>query len=198
MAQIRGNWFPNLRSALDRRGVLAEVDEALAVTTRNLFWGADPQLWFDEGHAVAIYEQVARLKGVGFCRQIGRDAARYAMAGTWHELMDALAAHLGGTPRMAFEQLPVLWNATHRDAGEITCQGSSRGATTELRGFAYASSEAWVEVWIGHHEALLRHLRFAGTVELVETSAESGLVKVKVFWGSPLKGMPTGGFGTEG
>jgi len=199
VAQVRGNWFPNVRSALDRHGILAATDESLPMTTRNIFWGADAQKWFDEGHAVSIYETVAKLKDVAFCRELGRDAARFAMASTWHDLMQAMIGHLGGTPRMAFEHLPVLWNATRREAGELVCaESSSRHAVTEVRGFPYVSSPAWVQVWLGHHDALLRHLRFTGKSAIELADATTGVVRVRTTWTSPLGGMPTEGFGEPG
>ena len=196
MAQVRGNWFPSVRSALDRHGVLAATDELLPTTTREIFWGADPAKWFDEGHAVAIYEAVAKLKGVAFCRELGRDAARFAMMTIWSDLMRALQGHVGGTPRMAFEQMPVIWNATRRDAGELHClESSTRHAVTEVRGFPYTGSAAWVQVWLGHHDALLKQLRFTGRAALELADPAIPVVRTRTTWGGALGGNPTGGFG---
>ena len=166
------------------------------MTTRNILWGEDGQKWFDEGHAVAIYEAVAKLKDVVHCRDVGRDAVRFAMASTWHPLMQAMLGHMGGTPRMAFEHMPVLWNATRRGGGELVCvESSGRHAVTEVRGFPYVSSAAWVQVWLGHHDALLKHLRFTGrpTIELADPGP--GVVRIRTMWSSALAGRPTGGFG---
>jgi hypothetical protein len=93
----------------------------------------------------------------------------------------------------------VLWNATRRDAGEVLCvESSPRHATTELRDFPYASSQAWVHVWLGHHDALLRQLRFAGRADLVTVDPpaespppESPVVRIRVSWGAALTGTPT-------
>ncbi|MGZ3416591.1 MAG: hypothetical protein ACXVEF_09000 [Polyangiales bacterium] len=188
MAQIRGNFFPNLRAALERRGHLESVYEALAVSSRRILDAAEPNAWYDEGHAVAVYECVSRLHGAAATREVGRDAARLAMSSSWRELMHALVGLMGGTPRMAFEQLPILWNATRRGGGELRCSESTvRHAVTELRGFPYASSQAWTEAWIGHHEALLKHLRFTGRAAL-EPSAkpveEPPVLRVRTSWGS--------------
>ena len=168
------------------------------MTTRNIFAGAEAQAqkWFDEGHAVAIYEAVAKVKDVAFCREVGRDAVRYAMASTWHELMQAMLGHMGGTPRMAFEHLPVLWNATRRDAGELVCvESSARHAVTEVRGFPYVSSAAWIQVWLGHHDALLKHLRFTGKSNVDLAESTPGVVRIRTMWSSALGGTATGGFG---
>jgi hypothetical protein len=185
-----------VRSSLDRHGILAETEETLPTTTRAVFENDDPLKWFDEGHVVAIYEGVARVRDLAVCREVGRDAARYAMAGTWHELMLPLSVHGGGTPRLAFEQFPVLWNATHKDAGELLCvESSAVQAVTELHGFPYADSQAWVQAWIGHHDALLRHLRFTGKSSLERVDANA-VIRTRVVWGGALvRSEPTGGFG---
>jgi hypothetical protein len=194
LAQIRGSWFPSLRSSLDRHALLTAIDESLPSTTHNILWNVDGQKWFDEGHAVAVYEAIAKATDLQHCRDVGRDAARYAMVSTWHEMMQPLVGLIGGTPRLAFEQLPMLWNATRRDAGEVVCvESSPRHATTELRDFPYASSQAWVHVWLGHHDALLRQLRFAGRAELatIDPPPASPVVRVSVTWGAALSGAPT-------
>ena len=187
-----------MRAALDRHGLLAEIDADLPSTTHNILWGSDGQAWFDEGHAVAIYEAVARARSLDVCRGVGRDAARYAMVSTWHELMRAMVGLMGGTPRMAFEHLPILWNATRRGAGEVLCvESTSRYAVTEVHGFGYATSEAWTQVWLGHHEAILRQLRFAGRAALDGGGDGDGpeRVRVRVTWGGALGGHPTDAFG---
>ncbi|GAC1523321.1 MAG: hypothetical protein NVS3B10_23260 [Polyangiales bacterium] len=183
MAQVRGNWFPSVRAALDRHALLVEVDAALPVTTHNILWNTDAQAWFDEGHAVAIYEAIARARNLEVCREVGRDAARFAMVSTWRDLVQAMVGLMGNTPRMAFEHLPILWNA-------------SRHALTEVQGFPYANSQAWAQVWLGHHEAVLRQLRFAGRAAL-EPTAEGGdpsTIRVRVSWGGALGGHATGSF----
>ncbi len=181
MAQVRGSFFPHVRAALERRGVLAQVDEELSTSTRKILGAAEPMAWYDEGHAVAVYEVVARLHDATVVREVGREAARLAMSSAWRDLMSVLEGLIGGTPRMAFEQLPVLWNATRRDAGEVRCvESSPRHAVTELTGFAYADSAAWVEVWIAHHEALLRHFRFGGRTTL--ETADPGVVRLRTCW----------------
>ena len=201
LAQIRGSWFPCLRSSLDRHALLAAIDDTLPSTTHNILWSVDSrvagrddgQKWFDEGHAVAIYEAVARVKDLAACRDVGRDAARYAMVSTWRDMMQPLVGLIGGTPRLAFEQMPVLWNATRRDAGELVCvESSPRHAVTEVHGFPYASSQAWVQVWLGHHDAMLRQLRFAGRadVEPAPEDAPADCVRVRVTWGAALSGPP--------
>ncbi len=172
-----------LRGALGERGLLDEVSAALASSTRRILEVAEPTAWFDEGHAVAVYECVVRSRGAEVCREIGRDAARIAMTSSWRDFMGVLEGYLGGTPRMAFDQLPVLWNATRRDAGDLRCvESSMRHAVTEIRGFAYAESAAWREVWAGHHEALLRHLRFTGQVAIESVVPATGLVRVRTSW----------------
>lgn len=189
MAQVRGSWFSSLNSSLSRHAMLADVESKLPQITRKILLGPDAQAWYDEGHAVAIYELVAQLRGADACREVGRDAARFAMVSTWRDLMQALIGFLGATPRMAFEQMPVLWNATRRDAGELKCvESSTKHAITELRGFPYASSPAWGEVWRGHHEALLRQLRFSGESHLVSTDDAQGLIRTRTEWTSALGG----------
>ena len=198
MAQIRGSWFPCLRAALDRAGLLAECDAALATTTRGIFWGSDPTAWFDEGHVVAIYEAIAVAHGQPMVRELGRDAARFAMTSLWRDLVTALEGHIGGTPRMAFEQMPVLWSASRRDAGELRCvESSSRHAITEVQGFPYASSQAWVSAWMGHHDALMRHFRFSGSVEVLATEKATEVIRVRAAWGGALAPTRTSGFGAS-
>lgn len=191
---MRGNWFPSVRAALDRHALLAEVDAELPVTTHNILWNTEAQSWFDEGHAVAIYEAIARARGLEVCREVGRDAARFAMVSAWRDLVQAMVGLMGGTPRMAFEHLPILWNATRRDAGEVVClESSPRHALTEVRGFPYANSQAWAQVWLGHHEAVLRQLRFAGRAALDPVVGEAA-IRVRVSWGGALGGHATGSF----
>jgi hypothetical protein len=198
LAQIRGSWFPCLRSSLDRHALLSAIDDALPSTTHNILWNVDGHKWFDEGHAVAIYEAIATATDLQHCRDVGRDAARYAMVSTWRDMMQPLVGLIGGTPRLAFEQMPVLWNATRRDAGEVVCvESSPRHAVTELRHFPYATSQAWAHVWLGHHDALLRQLRFAGRADLEILVAEPAepqpppTVRTRVAWGAALTGTPT-------
>jgi hypothetical protein len=187
LAQVRGHWFPNVRSALERRGLAEDLDAVLPTTTRQILRLAEPTAWYDEGHSIAIFQEIVNQQGKEVCRDIGRDAARYAMVGPWHELMAAMQGHLGGTPRMAFEQMPVLWSASRRDAGTLRCSSSSqRQAITELEGFPYATHAAWVEVWLGHHDALLRHLRFSGQSVLEELDPKRSLVRIRTIWGAPL------------
>ncbi len=175
--------------------MLAEVEGKLPQMTRKILVSPDASAWYDEGHAVAIYELVATIRGAETCREVGRDAARFAMVSSWRDLMQALVGFLGATPRMAFEQMPVLWNATRRDAGELRCvESSTKHAITELQGFPYASSAAWGEVWRGHHEALLRQLRFSGEASIVETDAGAGLIRTHTVWASALRRVPSGNY----
>lgn len=190
MAQIRGNWFASLRASLERHNVLSGLEEGLPQITRHLLAHAEPTAWYDEGHAVAIYEAVLAAHDAQVCRDVGRDAARFAMVSGWREMMQAIEGLLGNTPRMAFEQLPLIWNSTRKQAGELVCvESSAHQAITELHGFPYAGSSAWIAVWVGHHEALLRHFRFAGHAQAVE--GEQGTVRVRTQWGSALKGAST-------
>jgi hypothetical protein len=185
VSQIRGSFFPNLRAALERRGLLTQVSEAIAVSSRRILESAEPTAWYDEGHAVAVYECVSSLRDAAAAREIGRDAARLAMASTWRELMHALVGLMGGTPRMAFEQLPILWNATRRGAGELRCvESSTKHAVTELRDFPYTTSAAWTEAWLGHHEALLKHLRFVGRAAVEPEEGDGSALRVRVTWGA--------------
>lgn len=185
MAQIRGNFFPHVRAALERRGVLDEITSDIASSTRMILDASEGSVWYDEGHAVEIYEQVARIRDLSFTREIGCDAARLAMNGPWREMIVVLSGLLGATPRLAFEQLPVLWNSTRRDAGEVTAESTTRYAVTDLRGFPYTTSAAWNEVWAGHHEALLRHLRFAGQVTIESVVPGEGRIRVRTAWDGP-------------
>lgn len=192
MAQIRGSFFPNLRAALERRGLLASVADSLAVSSRRILEAAEPTAWYDEGHAVAVYECVLTQTDLEITRKVGRDAARLAMTSSWRELMHALVGLMGGTPRMAFEQMPILWNATRRDGGVLRCSESTvRHAITELRGFPYAKSQAWSEAWVGHHEALLMHLRFAGRA-VKEPNDDATVLCVRASWGpTPEEPVPS-------
>ncbi len=197
MAQIRGSWFSNLRAALERHGLLADIEPTLPSSTRHILAHADAATWFDEGHAVSIYESLLLTRGAEICREVGRDAARFAMVSAWREMMQAIEGLLGNTPRMAFEQLPLIWNSTRKGAGDLVCvESSAAAAATELTGFAYGESRAWVEVWAGHHEALLRHLRFAGHADIGETTP--GVVRIVIRWGSALRGSPTLSGGENG
>ena len=174
---------------------MSEVEAKLPTLTRKIIHAPDLAAWYDVGHPVAIYEAVLGLRGLPTTREIGRDAARFAMVTVWRDLMHALLGFLGGTPRMAFEQMPVLWSATRRDSGELRCvESSTRHAVTELRGFPYAASVAWCEVWQGHHEALLRQLRFTGTAKLTAVDAPAGIVRVHTEWGGALRGTATNKF----
>ncbi len=188
---MRGHWFPSIVSALEKRGVEAEIAAHLPVTTRHILRSADPAGWYDEGHTLAIFQEIARQHGPAATRELARDAARFAMFGPWRDLMAALVLLLGGTPRMAFEQLPVLWSASRRDAGTLRCVASSaRHAVTELSGFALAADATWAEVWLGHHDALLRHLRFGGQAALEAVDGPSGVVRVRTSFGPPIAGAP--------
>lgn len=183
MAQIRGNFFPSVRAALERHALLDVVAADLAVSTRRILEAGEATAWYDEGHLVAVYECVMRLRDASAVRDVGRDAVRFAMSSTWRDLMGALEGLLGGTPRMAFEQMPILWTASRRGEGELRCTESTvRHATTELRSFPWTGSAAWNEAWVGHHEALLRHLRFAGRAWIETHDVASGLLRVRTTW----------------
>jgi len=190
VAQIRGTWFASLRASLERHGLLAGIEPGLPSITRHILAQAEPTAWFDEGHAVSIYEAVAAAHDAATCREVGRDAARFAMVSGWRDMMQAIEGLLGNTPRMAFEQLPLVWNSTRKDAGELLCvESSGHQAVTELVGFPYAGSAAWVQVWAGHHEALLRHFRFAGHSTVLTSDPQ--VVRIRTQWGSALKGAST-------
>ncbi len=196
---MRGHWFPNVRSALDRRGLAEELSATLPVTTRQILRAAEPTAWYDEGHSISIFQEVVNQHGKEVCRDTARDAARYAMVGPWRELMTAMTGHLGGSPRMAFEQMPVLWSASRRDAGSLRCTSSSqRQAITELEGFAFASHPIWAEIWLGHHDALLRHLRVTGQAVVEEVDDQRQLIRVRTLFGPPIASPPTNDFRGSG
>lgn len=176
-----------MRTALERRGVWDEIAQGIASSTRLILDGSDTLAWYDEGHAVEVYDQVARLRDLIFVRELGCEAARLAMAGPWRDMMTVLSGLIGATPRLAFEQIPVIWNSTRRDAGDVHCvESTTRHAVTELRGFPYTSSAAWNEVWAGHHEALLRQLRFGGQVSIESVNPADGLIRIRTVWdGAP-------------
>lgn len=168
--------------------MLDDVVAGIASMTRTILASSDGSAWYDEGHAVEIYEQVARVRELALVRDVGCDAARFAMVGSWRELMLVLSQLIGATPRLAFEQLPILWNATRRDAGVVRCvESTTKHAVTELSGFPYTSSAAWNEVWAGHHDALLRHLRFGGQVTIDAADPAEGLIRVRTVWDAPQK-----------
>lgn len=199
MAQVRGHWFPNVRSALERRGLADELEATLPITTRQILRVAEPTAWYDEGHSIATFQEILTQQGREVCRDVARDAARYAMVGAWRELMSAMQEHLGGTPRMAFEQMPVLWNASRRDAGMLRCaSSSSRQAITELSGFFYAAHPVWAEIWLGHHDAMLRHLRFGGQAVVEEVDDKKGIIRVRTIFGPPLTTPATNDFRGSG
>ncbi len=168
--------------------MLDDVVSGIASVTRTILASADASAWYDEGHAVEIYEQVGRVRDLPLVREVGCDAARFAMIGSWRDLMLVVSQLIGGTPRLAFEQLPILWNATRRDAGVVRCsESTTKHAVTELRGFPYITSTAWNEVWAGHHNALLRHLRFGGQVTIDTVDPAEGLIRVRTVWDGPSK-----------
>jgi len=183
LAQIRGSFFPHVRTALESHGVLSDVESTIAGSTRLILQSADPSAWYDEGHTVEVYESAARVRDLIAVREIGCTAVRLAMASTWRELMHVLAGLITRSPRLAFEQLPALWEATRRDAGEVRCvESTTRHATTELRGFPYTQSAAWNEVWAGHHEAMLQHLRFTGQSAIERCDPAAGLLRIRTTW----------------
>jgi hypothetical protein len=194
MTQLRGHWFPILGRSLQWHGLLDLVEKRLPASTRQLFSQADPAGWYEEQHAVLVYEAVAAARDMLSVRNVGRYAARLAMQTTWFAVLEPVVRFHSRTPAKAFEELPRLWSTTRRDAGEVRCIDSgSRHAVTELRGFRHSSSGAWGEAWLGHHEALLRHLRFAGRAELEPSSAQSYLLRVRTTWAGALSGVPTSG-----
>lgn len=183
MAQLRGSFFTHLRAALEQHDVLWAITPHIASSSRLILDAPDPSAWYDEGHAVEIYEMAARARDLAFVRELGRDAACLAMASSWREMMQVIESLIGATPRLAFEQLPVLWHNTRRDAGELRCLESSlRHAESELRDFPHTTSDAWNEVWAGHHDALLRHLRFSGESTILAVDGAEGLIRIRTAW----------------
>jgi len=194
MTQLRGHWFPILGRSLQWHGLLDLTEKRLPPSTRQLLAQADPAAWYDEQHAVTIYEAVAAARDMLSVRNVGRYAARLAMQTTWFAVLEPVVRFHGPTPGKAFEELPRLWNTTRRNAGQVLCiEAASRHAVTELRGFRFASSAAWSEAWLGHHEALLRHMRFAGRAELDAASSNSYSLRVRTTWAGALSGLPTSG-----
>ncbi len=182
MAQIRGSWFACLRLTCGDP-LIAELRPRVSLSTRKIFESADPQAWFDEGHAVAIYDAIIALRDAHALRAIAHEATLAAMKGPWREMASAMLGLLGGSPRMAFEQLPLLWNATRRDAGEVRClESSTRHAVTELSGFAYLDHPAWRESWLAAHEALLTRLQFRGDARTDAAAGAVGRYRVRVDW----------------
>jgi hypothetical protein len=181
VAQIRGSWFTCIRVCCEP-SLLDELLRKLPSSTRKILERPDPKAWYDEGHAVAVYEIIQALRPAPALRTITSEAAIAAMKGPWREMVLAMIGLLGKSPRMAFEQLPLLWNSTRRDAGELRCiESSAKHAITELSGFAYAESPAWLASWLGLHDALLQRAGFEGHAELEPTSDPSR-VRVRIDW----------------
>ena len=171
------------------------MSATLPVTTRQILRAAEPTAWYDEGHSIAVFQELVNQQGKEVCRDTARDAARYAMVGPWRELMGAMTGHLGTSPRMAFEQMPVLWSASRRDAGTLRCTSSSpRQAITELVGFTFAGHAIWTEIWLGHHDAMLRHLRFTGQAVVEEIDEKQQSIRVRTIFGPPIASPPTNDF----
>jgi hypothetical protein len=184
LAQIRGSFFTHVRDALERLGALEDIVPAIASSTRLILDnGGDATQWFDEGHAVEIYEAGMRVRDRDFVRALGCEASVIAMTTSWRDMMQVVSNLLGASARLGFEQLPVLWHNTRRDAGEVRCvESSQRHALTEVIGFPYTTSEAWCEVWAGHHDALLRHLRFSGESTIESVEPDKGTIRVRSVW----------------
>lgn len=176
----------HVREALERIGVMDDVLPAIASSSRIILDNSpdsDGTAWFDEGHAVEIYDCVDRLRDRATVRTLGCEASLIAMGSSWRDMMNVVTNLIGASARLGFEQLPVLWHNTRRDAGELRCvESTARHAITEVRGFPYVTSAAWCEVWAGHHDALLRHLRFSGESTIESVDPEHGLIRIRASW----------------
>ncbi len=194
MSQVRGHWFPIVRRALQWHGLLDVVEKRVPGATKQLLAQTDPAAFYDEQHVIAMFEAVAAGRDMATVRNVGRYASRLAMQTTWFPVLEPVTRFHDGSPSKGFETLPRLWSAVRKDAGEVRCiEAGTRHAITELRGFRFGSNAAWSEAWLGHHEALLRHLRFAGRAELEPVSGQSFILRVRTSWAGALSGVPTSG-----
>lgn len=194
MAYVRGNWFEALRIALEELGALGPIERALPAATLKVLGHTDPLAWHDEVHAVAVYDALARSRGLSAVRSSTRLAARKAMQTSWRPLVAPLIRLYVGKPEPAFAQLPMISSAIRRDGGVLTCLPSDvRSVVTELRGCPHVVNPAWREAWFGLHEALLRELRVGGSCTLIHLEERTQMVRARTAWAFALAGAPTEG-----
>lgn len=194
MAYVRGNWFQALRGALDELGAIAAIERAIPASALKVLGDRDPHAWHDELHAVAIYDAIARYRGLDAVRSTSRLAARTAMQTSWRPLVAPLVRLYVGKPEAAFAQLPMISSAVRRAAGDLTMlPGDARSVVTELRGCPHVVNVAWREAWFGLHEALLRELRVGGRCTLMHLEERTQTLRARTTWAFALAGAPTEG-----
>lgn len=194
MAYVRGNWIHALRAALTDLGMFGAIDRALPAQTQKVIAQADPHAWHDEVHAVAIYEALAKYRGLDVVRSTARVAARSAMQNAWRPLVAPLVRLYVGKPEPAFAQFPMISSAIRRAAGDLTLlPGDGKSVVTELRGCPHVVNPAWREAWFGLHEALLRELRVGGRCTLQHLEERTQTLRARTAWAFALAGAPTEG-----
>ncbi|MBK7397755.1 MAG: hypothetical protein IPJ34_16020 [Myxococcales bacterium] len=191
MAEIRASWMPLYQSSLSWHGLLDLVTKRLSPATQRAFLEPAPGEWQDVATVVAVLDVVGQLRDAQTVRSVGRHVMRLALQSVLVAQVEPFKDQQGVTPVRLFEELPRLFAAHYRDAGEVRCLSTERhAAVTEIVGFRHASNPHWIEAWLGGHEGLLRHFRFAG-----RATADGALLpralRVRTTWAGALSGAAT-------
>jgi hypothetical protein len=175
-ATVSGLWLAAIDDGLAHLGAhdLVVADSA---TTRECWSSAD--------HERAMLVALANSRGALAVRTLGRHIARLALT-----RLDVAPSSRAGCP---FDTtLTTLWNATHRDCGELSFVDLGlRHAIVDVRGARTATDDTWCEVWLGMQEGVLRHLRHSGCAQLVRDERPPATVRTRTIWAGALSGTPT-------
>lgn len=182
--------MPIYRSALQWHGLLDLTSQRLSpASLRALTEPVGDHV--DVAVVVEVLQAVAAIRGLETVRGVGRHAMRLGLEGPLAAIVAPLSTQKGLTPSPVFAEMPRLHAAIHRDAGEVRCVATERhAATTEVLGLRAASDPCWIEGWLGAHEGLLRHFRFAGRAT-ADVTALPRILRVRTTWAGALSGQAT-------
>jgi len=190
MPEIRSTWMPLYRSSLSWHGLLDLVVKRLPPSAEQGL-RAEVGEFQDLATVIAVLEVVGQLRDAQTVRSVGRHVMRLALQSILVAQVEPLKDQQGVTPVRVFEELPRLFASQYRDAGEVRCLSTERhAAETEIVGFRHAGNPHWIEAWLGGHEGLLRHFRFAGRAT-ADTQLLPRVLRVRTTWAGALSGSAT-------
>ena len=176
-------WLGALEDALAHLGAHDQVLPLVEATTVAAL--QQPEGWSSADHARSILVALANTRGSLAVRTLGRHIARLALT-----RLEIAPSSRQGCP---FDTtLASLWNATHRDCGELAFnEVGLRHAIVDVRGARISTDDTWCEVWLGVQEGVLRHLRHSGCAQLVRDERPPATVRTRTIWAGALSGTPT-------
>jgi len=183
ISTVSAAWLTAIDDGLAHLGAHDIVLPLLEPTTREALQRRDG--WASCEHERMVLAALANARGSLAVRTLGRHIARLALT-----RLDIAPVSRSSCP---FDTtLASLWDATHRDCGELSfVEVGLRHAIVDVRGPRLATDDTWCEAWLGVQEGVLRHLRHSGCAQFVRDERPVATIRTRTIWAGALSGTPT-------